>query len=290
MNSPSTHHPSVSNLLASVVLAAAATCAGCASGFYQDAATVGAMPVTSPSVVTPLHYWESSRQVVGDYLERHPELAQVAERSRAACVRLEVRVAQQGFSYTEVQGSGFLVGGRYVLTSGHSLVGHTPSSIRVTLEDGRAFDATVVESSFAAFASTNVDLALLKVATDEDLPSLEVGAPTSGEAVIALGYPGKHGVNRAGLVVSGQAYREEPLRPLAAVAVVEDTSPVVLRPVAGSIITGGMSGSPVIDGDGRAIGILNQVSSYPDKDGVRYTYEASSSVEWSETITKLIGR
>ena len=55
-----------------------------------------------------------------------------ARRSTAACVRIEIRIAVQGSDYTEVQGSGFLIGRRRVLTSGHSLSQGAPHSIRVT--------------------------------------------------------------------------------------------------------------------------------------------------------------
>ena len=212
-------------------------------------------------------------------------------RSMSACVRLEVRIAQQGSSYTEVQGSGFLIaGGQYVLTSGHSLASPTALSIRVTLADGRAFDAEVVQSSFAEFASTNIDLALLRLDTTETLPSLEIAEPQAGSMAIVPGYPGKHGVNEAGFVVAGQAYRDAPLEPLVALATIERVSPIVLRPIAGSIPTGGMSGGPVIDSDGRAVGIFNQVVTTPEKDGVLYSYGASSSLEWWAEISKIVGR
>ena len=46
-----------------------------------------------------------------------------------------------------------------------------------------------------------------------------------------------------------------------------------------------MSGSPILDSSGRAVGIFNQVGTFPEKDGVTYTYEASSSLEWPPEIT-----
>jgi S1-C subfamily serine protease len=278
-------------LLPTALFVAALSCAGCASGYFQDASTVEALPSLSSAVVTPLHYFEGGRQSVRDYMLGHPDLSEIAARAMAACVRLEIRVSQQGSSYTEVQGSGFLItDGRYVLTSGHSLTNSSPLSIRVTLADGQSFDAEVVKSNFDEFASTNLDLALLRVDTARALPSLEIGEPRSADTVIVPGYPGKHGVNRAGLIVSGQAYRNAPLQPLVALAVVEGVSPIVLRPLAGSIPTGGMSGSPVIDSSGRAVGIFNQVVTTPEKNGVLYSYGASSSLEWWSEISRIVGR
>ncbi|MFT4542067.1 MAG: S1-C subfamily serine protease [Planctomycetota bacterium] len=244
----------------------------------------------SSAVVTPLHYFQGGRQSVREYMVGHPGLSEIAVQSLAACVRLEIRVSQQGSSYTEVQGSGFLIGkGRYVLTSGHSLANSSSLSIRVTLADGQSFDAEVVKSSFDEFASTNLDLALLRLDTVKALPSLEIGEPRSADTVIVPGYPGKHGVNPAGLIVSGQAYRNSPLQPLITLAVLESVSPISLRPLAGSIPTGGVSGSPVIDSRGRAVGIFNQVVTAPEKDGVLYSYGASSSLEWWPEISKIVG-
>ncbi|MFT4511514.1 MAG: S1-C subfamily serine protease [Planctomycetota bacterium] len=249
------------------------------------------LPGLSSVVVTPLHYLESGRQSVRAYFDMRPELGEIADRSMAACVRLEVRVAQQGSTYSEVQGSGFLIaGGRYVLTSGHSLTNSNPVSIKVTLADGRAFDAKVVQSSFDEFASTNIDLALLRLDTEEELPSLEIGEPRSGDTVFVLGYPGKHGLNQAGLVVSGQAYSNESLKPLITVAVIDGASPIAMSPVAGSVPTGGMSGSPVVNSSGRAVGIFNQVVTTPGRDGVTYSCGASSSLEWWSKISKVVGQ
>ena len=276
-----------SRRLAVLALTAVTLSGACTTGHYQDAAAVDGMPGEAPLIITPLHYWETSRQVVREFIEGQDDLQAIVAQSRAACVRLEVRVAHQGSNYTEIQGSGFLVRGRFVLTSGHSLAGATDAEIRVTLADGRGFDAQIIEASFDEFSSSNADVALLEVMTDEDLPSLPIADPRSGETVLALGYPGKHGVNRAGHVVNGNAYGDAPLQPLAVVAAVEDDSPVVLRPLAGAIITGGMSGSPVIDVRGCAIGILNNVTTYPDVDGVLYTYEASSSLVWGPTVEGL---
>lgn len=194
----------------------------------------------------------------------------------------------QGLSYIETQGSGILLGkGRHILTSGHSFDRGSAGGIQVTFVDGRSFSAKVVRSSFDEFGETNADLALLELATGEPLIGLAISHARVGEVVTLVGYPGKHGINSDGQVVHGQAYKNEPLEPLTVVAQVESVSPVVLRVVAGAIPTGGMSGSPVIDVDGRLVGIFNQVASTPERSGVWYELQASSSQEWPTEILDL---
>jgi len=84
------------DFLLTALLFAALSSAGCASGCYQRAATVEALPGLSSAVVTPLHYFESGRQSVRNYLVGQPDLSEIAARSMAACVRIEVRITQQG--------------------------------------------------------------------------------------------------------------------------------------------------------------------------------------------------
>ena len=82
-------------------------------------------------------------------------------------------------------GSGVLIDGqRHVLTNEHVVA--RASRIRVTLADGRDFDASVVG------ADPNNDLAVLKVETDAALPWTPPGTSDDvmpGEPVIAIGNP-----------------------------------------------------------------------------------------------------
>jgi serine protease Do len=82
-------------------------------------------------------------------------------------------------------GSGVLIDAdRRVLTNEHVVA--RASRIRVTLADGREFDATLVG------ADPNNDLAVLRIETDEELPWVPLGTSADlmvGEPVIAIGNP-----------------------------------------------------------------------------------------------------
>lgn len=86
-------------------------------------------------------------------------------------------------------GSGVLIDAdRHVLTNEHVI--DRADAIRVTLADGREFDAELVGAD-----PTN-DLAVLRVATDESLPWIPLGRSDDlmvGEPVIAIGNP--HGLS-----------------------------------------------------------------------------------------------
>jgi S1-C subfamily serine protease len=82
-------------------------------------------------------------------------------------------------------GSGVLIDAeRHILTNEH-VVGHA-SRIRVTLADGRAFDATLIGGD------PNNDIAVLKAETAEKLPWIPLASSKDlmvGEPVIAIGNP-----------------------------------------------------------------------------------------------------
>lgn len=106
-------------------------------------------------------------------------------------------------------GSGVIVevdalGRAVVLTNDH-VVGDDPGDIRVTADNGRSYDATVLGSDSAR------DLAALSVCCSESFRAAALGetTPTPGTAVFALGYPldGDSAVLTSG-VVSGVNYDE----------------------------------------------------------------------------------
>ncbi len=82
-------------------------------------------------------------------------------------------------------GSGVIIDvERHIITNAHVIAG--ASRIRISLADGREFDASLVG------ADPNNDLAVLQLETDKKLPSVPMGSSKNlfvGEPVIAIGNP-----------------------------------------------------------------------------------------------------
>jgi S1-C subfamily serine protease len=253
---------------------------GCGgAGYRQSYDEVSAFTPEDTEVITPLHYFESGRRALEVFLEDRPDLTQMLRQCKRACVRMQIRLATQGASYQEAQGSGVLIdGGRLVLTAGHGLVGTKNSEIRVTLQDGTRYAAKPVEWSFDRFGSANADWAVLEVQAPAgtSLPAMRIGRPETGRLAFVVGYPGHHGINEQGRLVAGKAYDGEFLAPLVSAGTVSDASPINLSPVAGAVPTGGMSGSPIISENGELIGIFVSTSSTPGRNGTTYSYQGAA--------------
>lgn len=134
-------------------------------------------------------------------------------------------------------GSGVIIGENRVLTNAHNLHG---DEVTVTFADGRTADATV------AGVDADGDLAVLDAPTD-GATALDLGtdAPGVGTPVVALGNPNGHGPRVTFGFVSGTGRSFRGPRGRRVAGAVEHTAP--LMP--------GSSGGPVVDLDGRLLGI-----------------------------------
>lgn len=134
-------------------------------------------------------------------------------------------------------GSGVVVGENRILTNAHNLHG---DDVTVTFADGRAAQATVLG------VDGDGDVAVLEAAT-QGAAALELGAdaPGVGTPVVALGNPNGHGPRVTFGFVSGTGRSFRGPRGRRVAGAVEHTAP--LMP--------GSSGGPVVDLDGRLLGI-----------------------------------
>ena len=153
-------------------------------------------------------------------------------------------------------GSGFIINPKgYIVTNYHVLEGADPTSSSVTLPDGRNLEVESVR------ADERSDLAVLKVKGDA-LPSAEFGdsdALLAGEWVIAIGNP------------FGTLIRDP--QPTVSVGVVSALHRYLSRDIGGgerlyqnmiqtdAAINPGNSGGPLVDSNGRVIGVNTMIFS-----------------------------
>ncbi len=147
-------------------------------------------------------------------------------------------------------GSGFVIDGDgHILTNAHVVDGSDEVTVRVGGEDGQTFDAKVVG------ADPSTDTAVLEVDSGSDqLQPLELGSSADvevGDPVVAIGNP--FGLDRsatAGIVSAVHRQIDAP-NGFAISNVIQTDAP----------INPGNSGGPLIDSEGRVIGINSQIES-----------------------------
>jgi S1-C subfamily serine protease len=150
-----------------------------------------------------------------------------------------------------VEGSGWVVAPRLVVTNAHVVAGEDDTS--VTTSGGSSFDATAVHYD------TSNDLAILRI--DADLPPLPVAESASrGQPAAVLGYPdnGPYSIAPARFgetreVISENSYGGGPIR----------RSITSLR----GAVRSGNSGGPMVDSAGRVLGTVFAATTYGNPGG-----------------------
>ena len=153
-------------------------------------------------------------------------------------------------------GSGFVIDNDgHILTNNHVVAGSDNITVRVGGEDGQTFDAQVVGTD------PSTDIAVLKVNSGTDqLKPLELGSSAGvkvGDPVVAIGNP--FGLDRtatAGIVSAVQRQISAPNGFTITNAIQTDAP-----------INPGNSGGPLIDSEGRVIGINSQIESGGQSEG-----------------------
>lgn len=198
-----------------------------------------------------------------------PPVADIAEAVSPAVVRIDVvkkvssTQGQSGSLFDDFfrnfgqydyemsgSGSGFVISGDgYIVTNHHVIEGTT--EIKVTMLDGKVYDAKLV-GSYSAF-----DVAVLKVDA-KNLPFAVLGSSDDlrpGEWVVAIGNP--HGFDHTVTVGIVSALD----RSLSNVEGAEDISQAELIQT-DAAINSGNSGGPLINMDGRVVGINTAIIPY----------------------------
>jgi len=153
-------------------------------------------------------------------------------------------------------GSGFVIDNDgHILTNNHVVAGASSVTVRVGGEDGQTFDAKVVGTD------PSTDVAVLEVDSGSDqLQPLELGSSSNvevGDPVVAIGNP--FGLDRtatAGIVSAVQRQINAPNGFTIENAIQTDAP-----------INPGNSGGPLLDAEGRVIGINSQIESGGQSEG-----------------------
>ena len=153
-------------------------------------------------------------------------------------------------------GSGFVIDNDgHILTNNHVVAGSDNVTVRVGGEDGQTFDAKIVGTD------PSTDVAVLEVDSGSDqLQPLELGSSSGvevGDPVVAIGNP--FGLDRtatAGIVSAVQRQIDAPNGFTIENAIQTDAP-----------INPGNSGGPLLDAEGKVIGINSQIESGGQSEG-----------------------
>lgn len=174
------------------------------------------------------------------------ELVDLANRSRPAVVQIRAPALEakgsQGRSQG-IRGSGFIIDPKgYILTAHH--VVDRAVEVEARLADGQRLPAQIVA------ADSHLDIALLKVQTDQELPILSFGDSSQlrvGDLALVFGYPfGRESSMNMGIISRpGRTYTES-------------ASYDYIQTDAGAYAGG--SGGPLLNSKGHVIGMITMAS------------------------------
>lgn len=208
-----------------------------------------------------------------------PELRGLYADVKDAVVRVQVQypAAEPGRTSTD-SGCGVIVGdGRYVATAGHvvDVIATTErAATRVILTDGGIIPARVVAWKDELKDGARRDWALLELMEPpSDLLSLEFGEVMPGAKGILLGYPSRIGVDPEGTPRKDDIQSPRPLDPIACVVHVKQTVADNVLPVAGSTLSDGISGGPLVSADRTVVGIQHRITTHHEGEDTWITFE-----------------
>ncbi len=194
---------------------------------------------------------------------RNPDIAQAMPKGLPEELQRRFRemMPQGGESMpSRAVGSGFIISTDGQIVTNHHVV-QDAESVLVKLADGRSFEATVIGGD------PMTDIALLKVSTDEDLPTVKFGESDSmraGDEVVAVGNP----FGLGGTVTSGI---------ISATSRNINSGPFDDFIQTDAAINRGNSGGPLFNNDGEVIGVNTAIFS-PDGGSVGIGFSVPSDL------------
>lgn len=256
----------VSSLAASILtVAVLGGLPSIASSSAQPSATTSPNAVTASATSTP-----STAQTAASAGGSNPVVA-VAAKVSPAVVTISSSSGAIGLFGVQTGGvgSGFIFKPNgYILTNNHVIDG--ASQLTVTLEDGRQFDATVIASD------PQKDLAVVKVDAT-GLPTVEIGSSANlqvGQLVVAIGSP---------LGTFTDSVTSGILSALGRTVTVTDAATRQRHTITNLLqtdaaINEGNSGGPLLDANGRVVGINTAAVSSADGLGFAIPIDEAASI------------
>jgi serine protease Do len=153
-------------------------------------------------------------------------------------VLARVKPSVVGIQVGGASGSGVIIKDKYVLTAGH-VSGKPGRDCTLILPDGKTLKGKTLGQNI------NIDSGLIEILGDEKYPSAEMGESAKlkkGQWVLTLGHPGGFRPGRSPVVRLGR---------------VLDVNDYTIR--TDCTLVGGDSGGPLIDLDGKVVGIHSSI-------------------------------
>ncbi|MBT3251228.1 MAG: hypothetical protein HN729_00055 [Candidatus Marinimicrobia bacterium] len=96
-----------------------------------------------------------------------------------------------------------------------------------------------------------------------------------------FGFPKGMGIDTDGRILRSTCDSDvKNLKPVVTIGKIINTDPLVIKPIIGSSITGGMSGGPVVNEDGILIGIIAASSFIPIDQKTILIYSVTGAMEF----------
>jgi hypothetical protein len=256
------------------------------SSVFVGVACQGAGRRSAPQLLTPIDYITYGVRGVERFIaDAPPEVAERLQKSidsaSQASVLVDVKwnADQSGgeSSFASSCGTGVWVrDGKAVLTAAHIVSDLAPGSDIEVRYRKHSMSQVKVEKSVLRSSEFQEDWALLSVDEVESRSSLTLGDTAVGDLVVAVGFAGALGISRSDGIVETDNQDELP-RPIPIIGRVVSANPMRVELVAGSMPPEGMSGSPIVDLDGRCVGVLSGVELVHHSNGdVAQTINATS--------------
>jgi putative serine protease PepD len=242
----------------------------CVAALAGGAAGAGAVALSHGSSSVPLQATAASTQVSNTAAGASLSVAQIAKDETPGVVEVDATSTNNQSPYpgssseSAAEGTGFIYDtSGHIVTNEHVVDG--ASSVRVKLVDGSAYTATVVGTDISS------DLAVLHInAPASKLKPVELGdssAMAVGDGVVAIGNPfGLDGTVTSGIV---SAVNREISAP--------DSTPIEGAIQTDAAINHGNSGGPLLNLQGKVIGITSQIQSESGgNDGVGFAIPSNT--------------